>query len=155
MKKIKALIAKVEKWIKDTLEKGDAFIRKHGEIAVKVTQALKSAVESNIVKTAVELTPTDLDDRALLVAQQVIPKVAFHVALGMGLVKETNSPEEAVKALQEYLQGILPYGRAKFWADFAAEALVYLQDGKISWKEGNKLTQMYYDEYYGNKLRVA
>jgi hypothetical protein len=155
MKKIKLLLGKIETWIKSTLEKGDKFIRKNGEVAVKVTQALKNAVESNIVKTIVELTPTDLDDRALFVAQKILPKVAFHVALGMGLVKETSSPEEAVKALQEYLQGILPDGRAKFWADFAAVALVFLQDGKISWREGNILTQMYYEEFYGNKLRLV
>jgi hypothetical protein len=148
MKKIKALLNDVSIWVKKTLEKGDYLLRKHGEVAVRVTQALKNAVESPVVKTIVDLTPTDLDNKWLGVAQRIMPKVAFHVALTSKLIDETATQEEAVRVLQEYIKTLAKDGRIKFWADFSAWAMVFLQDGKLSWKEANQLTQMYHSEYY-------
>ncbi len=136
---------------KSRMLKSYAFAEKNSYIAVRITGNLKTLVESKIVTTIVDITPTEIDNRILPIVRRVVPKVAFKIALIHEFMKSTDNPKEAVAALIVFLKTLTVDARADFWIRFSAELTIALSDGKLTLTEGLILSQMAYKELYENK----
>jgi hypothetical protein len=122
------------------------FLIENGDTAIKVTNIVKEIVENPAVDWVVVMTPTPLDDLALLKAKSIAPKIAAQVALAMGVIREVNlaeSPEEATGKVFELIRDLIPQeGRGIFYREFSAKVAEVLSDGKISTAESVALVQL-------------
>jgi hypothetical protein len=126
----------------------DAFeaLKLHSIIAVKITDKLKSAVESEVTEFIIESTNTESDDELLEKAKNLLPKVALKIALIHGIVDESSSSSEVIGKLIDHLKSLHPDARIPFWVLFSGELNMALADGKISLSEAFILAQLAYTE---------
>ena len=148
------IMTKVKKvWvsIKGAVSKAFALSRQNSAIAVEVTSLLKTIVESNLVATIVGLTPTKVDDVALVKLRSILPRVFFQISTAHNLLVQFDKGSDALGAFIEHLKVLHPEGRKTFWVSFAGELNVALSDGELSFAEGVKLSQELFEELYGKK----
>jgi len=139
---------KINLFFATTFSKAFKFLKENSAIAVKVTQILKTSVESPLADIAVTLIPGEVDNEVLYRLRKIIPEVANKVAIAAGIYEAAKANNEAVTAIVNYLKGLNPEGRTKFWVDFAAELNLALADGKITYTEAVILSQMAYKELF-------
>lgn len=151
MKKISSAWTAIKLWIVKQLYRQFELFKEHGRTAVKVTSMLKLAVESPVGDIIVSLIPGDLDNQLYYRLQKIIPEVANKVAIASGIYEAAKNNNEAIAAIAEYMKGLVPEGRAKFYVEFAAQVNIALADGEISFPEAVALTQSLYIEIYGKK----
>ena len=122
------------------------FLVTRGEVAVKVTDMVKSVIENPLVNWVVLLTPNKTDDALLTKAKVLIPKVGVKVAMAMGIlnqVNESETTEQAFGKVLEYVSQALPMeGRAIFYRELSGQLAEALSDGKISTAEAVALVQL-------------
>lgn len=133
--------------------KAFGFAKKSSSIAVNVTNIIKLIVENPTLELATELTKfTEVDDKILEFVKKIIPDVAKSVGLFHGFVNESDSPEESLQKLLDYLKQSTKGTRADFWIRLAAEFNLRLlpeikeayRDENISFSESLVLTQIAY-----------
>lgn len=143
---MKKIIKKIKDWFSDSFN----LLKKNSELAVKVTAKLKEIVESPVADIAVNLSPSNIDNAALIAIRKYIPKVAFKMALAHQICEESFTPNEAIGKLINYLKGLKLEARAAFWVQFAGELNLAFSDGKLTFPEAVMLSQMVYIEIYGS-----
>lgn len=115
--------------------------------AMLSVNALKHAVESKAVITLVKMTKIDTDDRILAVLQAILPRIAFQIAFTHGLISEKMTGVDAIKAIAEHVEKMLPEHRPVFWMEFTGKLAQALSDGKLSFAEAVVLGQLAFLEY--------
>jgi spermidine/putrescine-binding protein len=123
---------------------GTAFdaLKEQSHLAVKITDALKSAVESPIADIVVNLIPGDVDDKILAKLKIIIGPIAEKTALIHGILQESETNSDVVAAVIAKLKEMKPELRANFWVTFSAQLNLALADGKISLAEAYILAQL-------------
>lgn len=124
------------------------LFRKNSEVAVKVTYALKSAVESPVVDIITDIIPGDLDDKIHEKLRFIVPIVAQKLAIAHGILKESETNSNAITAIVEYLRSpeVNVGVRASFWIMFSGELNKALSDDKMTLAEAVALAQLVYSE---------
>lgn len=122
------------------------FLVSRGEVAVKVTDMVKSVIENPLVNWVVLLTPNKTDDVLLAKAKVLIPKVGVKVAMAMGILKQVNeseTTEQAFGKVLEFVSKSLPMeGRSIFYRELSGQLAESLSDGRVSTAEAVALVQL-------------
>lgn len=145
---MKKLINKLNFFIRTLFDKAYKVAKANSVIAVRVTQMLKTVVESPFMDIVTDIIPIDYDDEILYILRREIPKVAMKVAIFSNIVQESDKSADAVEKIILYLKGLNPQGRLGFWVTFAGELNIALSDGKLTFNESVILTQLAYNELY-------
>lgn len=155
MKKIinymKNLFQQIVLWVKGVLGNLLDHFKVGAKVAVDITAKLKAIVESEVLDIVVDLIPGELDNKILDKVREILPLVIKKIAIGSGIVSESDSNSEAIQKFIEHLRSLNPDGRKAFWVTFAAELNVALSDGKLTFAEGLILTQLTYTEFVKKK----
>lgn len=124
------------------------IFRKNSEVAVKVTHALKNAVENPMVDIVTDIIPGDLDDKIHEKLRLIVPIVAQKIAIAHGILKESETNSNAITAIVDYLKSpeVNVGVRASFWIMFSGELNKALSDDKITLSEAVALAQLVYTE---------
>lgn len=141
-------IKKILHAIGDLLKGEFEFAKQHAQVAVKVVNAIKAAVESPIAGVLVDLTPFKWDNDLLATVRIVMNKASEEMLVAEGILGYTNTNEAAV-ALIHYLQTKTKNARVKFWMELSAKITEYLADGKLSLAEAASISQAIYEELFG------
>jgi hypothetical protein len=141
---MKDLLKKIKKTFDKLVTFGFNALKSNSGLAVIITQNLKIAVESGIVKGLVDLIPHRLAPVIYGVALKIIPQVAIKVAIAHNILKASDSNSDIIGKLIEELSKLTKDERKGIWIDFAAKLNVYLSDGDLSWKEAVDSTQEAY-----------
>jgi hypothetical protein len=148
---MKNLIKRITSIAKKLFSDAFIFLKAQSIVVVNVTDMLKSAVESDVVKFIVENSPTKIDDVILEKLKVEIPKVAFKIAVVHGIMSNSDNSSEAIDKLITHLKGLNPGARVSFWVMFSGELNLALSDGKINLSEAFMLAQLAYNELKNNK----
>lgn len=144
---MKDLIQKIIDFVKGRFQNLFEIFRLNSEVAVKVTNTLKSIVESPITDYATDLIPGDLDDKIHEKLKVIIPIVAQKMAIAHGILSVNDRDTDAVSAIIEHLKNeVNPGLKISFWIMFAGELNIALSDGKITLSEAVALSQIIYAE---------
>jgi hypothetical protein len=144
---MKDLLQKIIEFIKSKFQNIFEIFRLNSEVAVKVTNTLKSIVESPIVDFVTDLIPGDLDDKIHEKLKVVIPIVAQKIAITHGILSINDRNTDAISAIIEHLKNeVNPGLKISFWIMFAGELNIALSDGKITLSEAIALSQIIYAE---------
>lgn len=153
--KLKNIMKKLWEFIKSIvpriLEGLFDFAKKHAELAVKVTNALKEAVEHPAADFLVNLTKTDLDNKALAILRKVLTVVVKKVAVVHGVVSGSEDENEAIRKLVEHIRSLPKDERPSYYVQFAAEVLLAYTNGRISVAQAYYLPQLVYDGVFSKK----
>ncbi len=143
---MKKLFKQIVDFIKNLY--GDTFelLRNKSGVAVKVTDKLKSVVESPFADVVVDLIPGDVDNAILTQLKVVVPKVAWKLSVAHGILQASDTNSDAIAKLIEKLKEMHPEARVAFWVLFAGEVNLALSDGKITLSEALTLSQLAYTE---------
>jgi hypothetical protein len=143
---MKNLFKKIVVWVKSILGNLLDHFRKSAEVAVLVTDKLKSIIESDLVDIAVDLIPSEIDNIIVDRLRSILPVVIAKVSLAAKVGEDSNSNAELIAKLIDHLKSLNPESRKAFWVLFSAELNIALSDGQLSFSEGVILTQMIYKE---------
>jgi spermidine/putrescine-binding protein len=142
-----SLVAFVTKIIGNVFEK----FKEQSYLAVKVTDMLKSAVESPIADVIVTLIPGDTDDKLLIKLRAIIGPVVEKVGMAHGILQASETNSDVIEAVIAKLKEMKPELRSNFWVTFSAELNLALADGKISFAEAYILAQLAFLEIRKNR----
>jgi hypothetical protein len=148
---MKKIFEKLSSFVKNLFGNVFSELKKHSELAVKVTDNIKKLVESPIADVISVIIPGDADDILIAKARVVLPQVVEKVAILHGILKENDTNSDVVANIIENLKQLNPDARISFWVMFAAELNKALSDGKLTLAESFVLTQMSYIELKNNK----
>lgn len=148
---MKNLFQQIVLWVKGVLGGLLDHFKVSAKVAVDITTKLKAIVESEVLDIIVDLIPGELDNKILDKVREILPKVVKKVAIGSGIVSESDSNSEAIQKFIDHLRSLNPDGRKAFWVTFAAELNVALSDGKLTFAEALILTQLTYTEFVKKK----
>lgn len=122
------------------------FVIERGETAVKVTNIIKSVVESQALSFIVLATPTKGDDVLLAKAKVLAPKIVLQVGLAMNIITEIDEAEDEIQAASRILEYVKTYipekGHGIFYREFTGELIEALADGQVSGPEAFALGQL-------------
>jgi hypothetical protein len=148
---MKKFFQKIGAWISDKVLDVYDLAEERAGIAVKSVSALKKVVEDPSLNLVVAMTNTDLDDRYLSKAQLVLSKASAKVAVAHGIIKDTDTPLQAIDAVVSHLRSVNKDARRGWWIELSAEVLGILMDGKVTFPELVGLTQMVFRKLFPNK----
>lgn len=141
------LLRRLELFFITVFAKEFELLKKNSEVAVKITNSLKSIVESPILDVATYLIPGDLDDKILVKARSVVPRIAMEMAIAHGIIQQATTNQQVYAAIVEHIRKVHnPEGRVGFWLEFSARLNQALADGKIEFGEAASLAQIVYLE---------
>lgn len=141
------LLRRLELFFITVFAKEFELLKKNSEAAVKITNSLKSIVESPILDVATYLIPGDLDDKILTKARNIVPRVAMEMAIAHGIIQQAATNQQVYAAIVEHIRNVHnPEGRVGFWLEFSARLNQALADGKIEFGEAASLAQIVYLE---------
>jgi hypothetical protein len=122
------------------------YLVDRGEVAIKVTNILKSVVQSPVTGFLVALTPTKSDDILLAKAKILVPSVAVNVALAMSIIKEADvvgDPDQVLALILDKIRLHLPEeGKAIFYRELSGKIAEALSDGRLSTAEPVGIVQL-------------
>lgn len=144
LKKIR--LRKIGEALKSLFGRQYKLFKENSELAVKITNTLKDALNNPLVDILTAIIPGDLDDKIKKKAREVVDRAAKEIAVAHKLVQASASNQEAWAGLIKHLQTIVPEGRTAFWVQFSGKVNEFLADGKIDFNEGVILTQMLFKE---------
>jgi hypothetical protein len=151
MNKFKAFIAKILPWLMNMLTEIYQEAEEKAEVAVKAVSAVKKVVENPSLSMMVAMTETGVDDKYLAKAQLIVAKVALKLGVMKGIVKESETPLQALNLVIDHLRSVKKDARRSWWIEFAAEALGVFMDGKVTFPELVGLTQMVFRKLFPEK----
>jgi hypothetical protein len=122
------------------------FLVERGNVAVKVTDIVKSFIENPAVDLVVSLTPTKKDDLILMKAKKLIPKVSLQIGMAMAIISEAEAAENEAEAFSKvlaYVSSNLPEdGKAIFYRELSGRVAEALSDGTVSTAEAISIVQL-------------
>jgi hypothetical protein len=148
---MKNLFNKIKEIILSVLGAKLNLFRKHGELAVMITENLKKAVESPVAGGIASIIPNDRGNILLAKAREIAPRVAFKVAIAHKILQANQTPEDVLLAVANKLKEEDSIVKSSFWIRFSAEVMIALSDGKISLSEAIILGQLLYNELFAKK----
>lgn len=122
-------------WLKKTVGLGFGYVKNHQFISVETTEQLKKLVRSNVIHTAVRLTPTKFDDTVHAIVDSIVIPILQEVAIANGIIREHEKSSTAVSAILERIKVLKPNEEAKIYADFAGRLNHRLSDGVLTLAE--------------------
>lgn len=126
------------------------------ELAVKITEVVKNALDSKAAEYILDLIPGDIDDKVAAFLKEKIPFLLTQLLLAKDL-QEADTTEEAEDLGQRIIDafgGLDNKQREKFITSFAAEVLIFLKEHegqKITWGMAAKEVQTAYELWVKSK----
>jgi hypothetical protein len=140
------IINKIKSALSKAFGSALTYLVDRGEVAIKVTNILKSVVQSPVTGFLVSLTPTKSDDILLAKAKILVPSVAVNVALAMSIIKEAEvvgDPDQALALILDKIRLHLPEeGKAIFYRELSGKIAEALSDGRLSSAEAVGIVQL-------------
>jgi hypothetical protein len=141
------IINKIKSALSKAFGSALTYLVDRGEVAIKVTNILKSVVQSPVTGFLVSLTPTKSDDILLAKAKILVPSVAVNVALAMSIIKEADlvagDPDQALALILDRIRLHLPEeGKAIFYRELSGKIAEALSDGRLSSAEAVGIVQL-------------
>ncbi len=151
MKKfLQSILAKV----KNLFHKAEDQTKKLTLIAIKLTEGLKSVMDSpvsdvvlSIVKTAIPGTADDvLIDKVKKYVEEHLPTTILTLKMVNSIANITD-PAEQLKAILEQFKLSDDVDKNAAYHDFCTKAIFCLADGKLTWSECVYLAQSGYEDF--------
>lgn len=138
---------KIFNWIAKAWTNTINWVKPKASTAVAIVNALKNAVESQVVISFVSNSKNKYDDAILATLRQYLPAVSEKMLIVEKVISSGKSSNEILQALVEYLQDKHPEARIKFYAELAARLTQALADNKITFAEALSISQFVYAEF--------
>lgn len=151
MKKfLQSILAKV----KNLFHKAEDQTKKLTLIAIKLTEGLKSVMDSpvddivlSIVKIAIPGTADDvLIDKAKAYVEKYLPTTIFSLKMVNSIANITD-PAEQLKAILAQFKLSSDLEKNAAYHDFCTKAISVLSDGKLTWSECVFLAEEGYQDF--------
>lgn len=128
-------IKKAFSWIKKQIGLGFGYVRNHQFIAVETTENLKKLVRSQVIHTAVRLTPTKFDDTVHAIVDSIVIPILQEVAISNDIIRQNQKNSVAIEQILERISKLVPSQEAKIYAEFAGRLNHRLADGVLTLEE--------------------
>jgi hypothetical protein len=147
---MKSIINKIKVFLMNAWGNLFGFLVSKADVAIKLTDIVKSVIDNPATGYAVAWTPTRLDDKLLADAKLILPKITVQLGIAMNLVNAIDAekdPEKMAGLVFAFVSEKLPNdGKAIFYRELSGKIALALSDGKFSTGEIIALVQLVYNK---------
>lgn len=126
------------------------FLVSKADVAIKLTDIVKSVIDNPATEWAVAWTPNQFDDKLLVDAKKLLPKITAQLGIALNLVNSIDAekdPEKVASLVFAFVSEKLPNeGKAIFYRELSGEVAKALSDGEFTTGEIIALVQLVYNK---------
>lgn len=147
--KVPEIFEKIWAWIKAKFEALNKELLPIADVAVDVTNALKTLMDSGAVDVITSITPTKVDDRIAAAIRNALPKVLSTMSIIQDVASSDITPDQAAVILLDRVKQLVPDSQAFQWLEFSSkltkELAKDLEDDDLSITEAINLAHEIYN----------
>jgi hypothetical protein len=149
---LKSFLSQIWADIKSLFEKLPGELQLAAQIAVTITQSIKTLTDLPIAGILTALIPSDIDDKIKSWLNQHLPHVLTSLRL-VEVISESKDPDEITASAIKIIQGMDKNIQSAFLHDLGvliAQEVAKAQNSTLSWSEGIYIIEWYYQ----HKLKI-
>ena len=146
---------KIINWIIQLYLKLNTVAKKIVPVAVKATQALKTAIDTGKIDQWADILKSFLPDAGDLIVDQIeiilkkiVPRLAIQLEIIDAVVDAENPGEQFRLIAEKIMEGIPEEKRQKLLSQVMQQLAVDLSDGNLSWGEAGAYGELFYKQLY-------
>lgn len=151
---MKNLLLKIWSFIEGLFSKLDKEVEKLIPVATNIVEGVKQVVESETTESVLQvikfIIPGDTDDKiidkAMKIAQEYIPKIAYQLNI-IESITDIEDVNEQMIAVVNVLKHSNDDTKSDYWHELAAFTLKQLADGRLTLGEAGSIVEYHYQNY--------